>query len=338
MHHPNTLPKRANAPGVRDRPKANSDPLHQYSKHRAWNTPVAATLCGHEETRHLGKRIANCSHLLSLDVTISAIGDVESALRGAMVCNARLCPFCEWRRTRAWRARLYQGLTAFHQDHANYAGIFLTFTVRNPALTDLRQTIQEMNLAWNRMTRLSWWPSPFWFRRTEVTISDCPADGRKAHPHFHVLVMVPPSYFGKNYIKQLEWQKQWMMAARLDYVPVVDVRRAKANGNGSCQTEAGSSSLPQQAPSAVVEAAKYASKAADLLELGDAAPELHWQLRGLRLTAVSKGLRAYMSDDEITETDLLDHGPLIADKHADVYKAVAVWFEDRSEYQFADIS
>ena len=322
----------------REAPKANSDPLHKYTKHRAWNTPVARTLCRDEETRDLGKRIGNCSQLLNLQMTLSNVGDVETALRGAMVCNARLCPFCEWRRTRAWRARLFEGLSAFTEDHPKHVAIFLTLTVRNPPLGELRNTIQEMNKAWKRMTNSPWWPSTYWFRRTEVTVSESSTDGRRAHPHFHVLLMVPPSYFGRNYIKQLEWQKQWMMAARLDYVPQVDVRRAKQNKNSGSNTDDTSDSPQTTASGAVMEAAKYASKASSLLELGDAAPELHWQLKGLRLTAVSKGLREYMDGEEITEADLLDKAVLTSTNAVDVFQATAMWFEDRQEYQFADIT
>ncbi len=332
------MPKRWRAAVSRDCPKADLSPLDRYSKHRAWNTPVARTLARDPETLALAKRIGNCSPLLNLEMTLAPGGEVESALRGAMVCNARLCPFCEWRRTRAWRARLFQGLSGLQQDHPKYIGVFLTLTVRNPPLGELRSTIQEMNKAWNRMTRLSWWPTKYWFRRTEVTVSESPTGGRLAHPHFHVLLLVPPSYFGKNYIKQSEWQKQWMMATRADYVPVVDVRRAKTKSPSGSQTEDTSGLQAPTGAGAVMEAAKYSTKAAHLLELGDAAPELHFQLRGLRLTAVSKGLRTYMADEEITETDLLDKAPLPSTSGSDVFKAVAMWFEDRSEYQFADIS
>ena len=41
----------------------------------------------------------------------------------------------------------------------------------------------------------------------------------RAHPHYHALLLVKPSYFTKNYIKQSEWVEMWQKALRADYAP-----------------------------------------------------------------------------------------------------------------------
>jgi len=38
---------------------------------------------------------------------------------------------------------------------------------------------------------------------------------------------VKPSYFSHGYVTHAEWVKRWREAARLDYDPIVDVRRVK---------------------------------------------------------------------------------------------------------------
>ena len=48
-----------------------------------------------------------------------------------------------------------------------------------------------------------------------------------AHPHFHALLLVP-SYFTINYIKQGDWVEMWAKALRADYLPSVNVKAVKA--------------------------------------------------------------------------------------------------------------
>ena len=49
-----------------------------------------------------------------------------------------------------------------------------------------------------------------------------------AHPHFHALLLVKPSYFAKGYIKQSDWVEMWAKALRADYLPSVNVKAVKA--------------------------------------------------------------------------------------------------------------
>ncbi|PAP28174.1 protein rep, partial [Salmonella enterica] len=45
-----------------------------------------------------------------------------------------------------------------------------------------------------------------------------------AHPHFHTLMMVPPSMFTRDYVKHARWVYLWRECLRVDYDPNVDVR------------------------------------------------------------------------------------------------------------------
>ena len=283
------------------------------------------------DTREIGRKIANCALTIKAGVTLHPELEPEVKLDAAHLCNTRLCPFCEWRRTRVWRKRLYAGLEALYGDQPKLRGVFLTLTVKNPRLEDLGDTLDQMNRAWNRLTKRAFFPTDLWFRRTEVTVSGVPGTaGYSAHPHFHVLLLVKPSYFSHGYIKQLEWQKQWMDSARLDYVPVIDVRSAKA------KSTTGSPSAGD-ASAAVMEAAKYAAKATDLMELGPAITELHWQLKRKRLYAVSKALRPYIYAEEVSEAEMLDQESKPLPPGAERIDVIAQWFEDTQDYQIVDI-
>lgn len=323
------------------------DPLGKFTKHKRFNKPVATALMSDGETRDIGRAIANCASRLSLDIPQGDDGLGEPLLRGAQLCNRRLCPFCEWRRTRAWRARLIGGLNAFSAEQPKYRGVFLTLTVRNCQLHELRETIREMHKSFKRLTQVSMFPTQFWMRRTEVTVNRSqgehpspntqgstelplpPGGGaiQSVHPHMHCLLLVRPSYWSRDYITKLRWQQEWQMAARLDYAPIVDVRRAR------CQAQ--DDTLTGVAPvSAVVEAAKYATKATDLLALGGDLPAFHHEMRGLRLYGVSGALRRFISDADVRQDELLDTSQFPVPILEPALSAVAQWFDESQEYRF----
>ncbi len=177
-------------------PLANDGPFARFSRHRQYNSPISRHLMNDADTRDIGQKIANCALTLKADVLLHPENPVEVNLKAARLCNTRLCPFCEWRRTRAWRARLSTGLEALLEDQPKLIGVFLTLTVKNVPLDQLGQELTAMNRAWDRMTKRSFFPTDLWFRRTEVTVgAETQAGGETAHPHFHALLLVKPSYF-----------------------------------------------------------------------------------------------------------------------------------------------
>ena len=289
------------------------------------------------DTVDVGRRIANCSSRIEVEVLLHPENEPEAALTGAKLCNARLCPFCEWRRARAWRKRLISGLEAFHLDYPKWKPIFLTLTVKNVPLSELRNEIKRMNDAWTRLKKTANYPTDKWFRRTEVVISagrrptGSVGEAYQAHPHFHCLLLVPPRYFSADYISQKKWAEMWQMALRENYAPVVDVRRAKSKWTS------GQTPMPEST-AASLEAAKYATKATNLLELGDSISEFHHQMAGLRLYAVSKGLKEYIDSADMSEKDMLDAPTQTITSEVDVVKATATWFEDSQEYLFTNVA
>lgn len=325
------MPRRANAKAGEALPQVNDDLLGKFSRHRQYNSPIARDLMLDTGTRDIGQKIANCALTLKTDLLIHPDLRPEVNLKAARVCNTRLCPFCEWRRTRVWRARLTDGLTALYGEKPKLRGVFLTLTVRNPRLEDLGETLDDMNRAWHRLINRKFFPTELWFRRTEVTVTGRPGSPSfSAHPHFHVLLLVKPSYFSRDYIKQLKWQQEWMDAARLDYPPIVDVRSAKRNSGSGLSPE-------DAAKGAVLEAAKYAAKATALMELGPAISELHFQLRNRRLYAISKQLRKYIKAGDISSEELMDDKQKPLPEGTERIEMIAQWFEDSHEYLVTDL-
>ena len=121
-----------------------------------------------------------------------------------------------------------------------------------------------------------------------------------------------------------------MDSARLNYAPVVDVRSAKKK-NGS------TSSSSENAKGAVLEAAKYAAKATDLLELGESVSELHWQLKNKRLYSVSRELNKYIKSGDISPDEMMDNDAKPLPEGTERVEVIAQWFEDTREYLITDV-
>jgi plasmid rolling circle replication initiator protein Rep len=204
-----------------------------------------------------------------------------------------------------WQARFLKALPTIEQAYPSARWVFLTLTVRNCPITDLRSTLQDMNKAWQRLIKRPEFASNVqgWIRTTEVT------RGRddSAHPHFHVLMMVKPGYFaGKNYVKQSRWTEVWRECAKLDYTPIVDIRLVKQ--------KPGASGCKSPLRHAVAETLKYAVKPSDMRD--DWLIELTRQVHKLRFFASGGALKNVLREVEETEHDLL-----LADDPADANAA-----------------
>lgn len=212
-------------------------------------------------------------------------GESRLKLRSARFCRVRYCPVCQWRRSLMHKARLLGALPEIMAAHPGGRWLFLTLTVRNCPIEELRETLGEMNRAWRRFVlREEFKPVLGWIRSTEVTRGK---DG-SAHPHFHVLMLVRPSYFTHGYVKQLRWAELWGECMRLDYVPSVDVRTAKGD-----------------AAHAAAEALKYSTKPGDLVADAGWLEELTRQTYRLRFIAAGGVLREAIRERESSEKDLL---------------------------------
>ena len=99
------MPRSANSTARQAPPHANDGVLGKFSRHRQFNTPISRDLMLDAGTRDIGRKIANCAHTIKADVLLHPELQPEVNLKAAHVCNTRLCPFCEWRRTRVWRRR-----------------------------------------------------------------------------------------------------------------------------------------------------------------------------------------------------------------------------------------
>lgn len=188
-----------------------------------------------------------------------------------------------------WKARLGKALPAIQKDYPRVRWLHLTLAVRNCEITSLRDTLKLMNAAWARITKLKKYSAIGYFKSLEITRGE---DGT-AHPHFHILLMVEPSYFGKNYINQKEWIEMWKKALRVDYDPTAHVQSIKdISGNDNLLN-------------AVKEVAKYTVKGDDLIAEKGWLQELTRQVHKTRAISLGGILKQYLSDNEGSNEELI---------------------------------
>ncbi len=247
------------------------------------------------------ERMTDCSTFLAY-----GFGDFGLKLKNANFCRVRHCPVCQWRRSLLWKANMYVAYDEIKEKYPTHRWLFLTLTIKNCDITDLRETLKHMNDSWHKLVKRVKFLRGVegWIKTTEVTKGK---DGT-AHPHFHVMLLVKPSYFAKNYIKQMEWSELWQSVLKVDYLPVVDVRAVKAKKKKGVEVY----SVDDAIKSAIMETLKYSVKPADMIGDGTAASnewfyELTRQCYKLRFVSSGGALKdALKCDDEITDDDLVN--------------------------------
>ena len=256
-----------------------------WDKHRA-NTDRVEALYAGSEFQGYSDRVRFCSEFLQFSVLPDDAHAMKLKLRAARFCRVRHCPVCQWRRSLMWKAKAYKVLPKIIDKYPRHRWLFLTLTQKNVPITELRDTLTHMNKSFQRMVQRKKWPAVGWLRSTEVTRG---RDG-SAHPHFHCLLLVKSSYFGKGYMKQADWVNLWRSVMGLDYNPILDVQAVKQGDT------------PMQL---VPELLKYCVKESDLVRDREWFLELTRQLHKMRAVSTGGVLKEYLKELEQEPEDLI---------------------------------
>lgn len=316
---------------------------------------------GHKK---LSERMLECAHQLEFGWTVPDISTDKPSLKlkNSRFCRVRICPVCQWRRSLMWVSRFYNAFPNIYRDHPEWRYIFLTLTVKNCSIYDLKDTINDMNLGFQRLIQRKTWPAHGFLRSLEVTRSK---DG-SAHPHFHLLLAVSPSYFGRKYISTSKWADLWKSCLRIDYTPICDVRIVKPKDDSEWigktvwkddpkrelfEIGVDSVEFPMRDVmpgrtygdpamnvkpyefifSAIKEVIKYTVKPSDMISQPSWLLELVSQLHKSRAVSVGGEFKAYLRDDDIeTDQDLVCESETIKENEGGVYFG---WRENVNRYQ-----
>jgi hypothetical protein len=183
-----------------------------------------------------------------------------------------------------WRARFLEAIPEIENQYPKARWVFLTLTLKNCHAKDLRTTVKHMADAFVRLTQTKKWPAIGWIRSLEVTHSTSTAGD--CHPHYHVLLLVKPGYFGSQYVSQKDFASMWKKAARLEYDPICHVRAVKSKDGETIASVAAAETL------------KYSVKPDEMVADGDWLKAITAQLFKVRGVTVGGMLRDLMRPDE----------------------------------------
>lgn len=287
-----------------------------WDKHRA-NADKVTNFYAGSEFHQLSDRIYYCSELLDFRLVPDAEqGEMKLKLDTSRFCRVRHCPVCQWRRSLRWKARAYKVLPQIVTAYPTHRWLFVTLTLKNCPITELKSTLAWMHDAFKRMVKLKDFPAIGWLKSTEVTRGK---DG-SAHPHFHCLLLVQSSYFSHGYMKQADWCELWRKSLRIDYQPVVDVQAVK---KGS------------QPMTLVPELLKYCTKESDLVCDREWFLELTRQMHKLRCVATGGVLKQYLKELEQDPDDLIGKEET-AEKEVDEGHLYFGWKRREKKYRLVD--
>lgn len=290
-----------------------------WDSHKKDNGKVSKLLKSSDKVPHQNqaKRLDDCAQNLEFGFVLvsAATGELKLRLKYAWFCRVRHCPICQWRRALMWVSRFFDAFPRIYAAYPEMRYIMLTLTVKNCSVGELRATVNQMAKAWQRLSQRKSFPALGFVRSLEVTRGK---DG-SAHPHFHILLAVPPSYFGHSYLSKDKWAVLWQDAMRLDYKPVCDVRIVKEKPKkGQVVEGLQSESTPDPMKalmSAITETIKYTTKPSDMVKEKAWLLEMVDQMRNVRAVALGGIFKQFLSETE-TEQDL------ITASETDIEKAV----------------
>ena len=241
------------------------------------------------------EKIKQCGNFLEFALKEHQITkENKKKLANANFCKNRFCPVCSWRRTRNITGQLKEAFTAIQKEKV--ATLFLTLTVKNPDVKDLKDTITKMNKAFKRMSETKRFKNAIlgYFKSIEILGDKTPKG--QAHPHFHILLVVKESYFKKSdYINQKEFLQMWRDATRNQNITQVDVRRIKSKNENFSDID-----------SAIAETVKYSVKHSDLCKRSNEDfYYLYTQTKNLRFISAGGILKDHLNLIKIDE-DLIN--------------------------------
>lgn len=260
----------------------------------------------------LADKIRFCADYLAFQLTVE--GNLK--LKTCRFCRVRYCPVCQWRRCLMWKARVHQGLPYILELYPKNPWLFLTLTVRNCPLNELRATVTHLNKSFQRLSQRKSFPAIGWIKTLEITRSS----QAEAHPHFHCLLLVKPSYFKTGYLSHATWVNLWRESLRVDYDPSVHVARVKG-----------------ATPAVIIpEVVKYQTKVSDLTSDPDWLAGLSTQMHKLRSISTGGVLTDLLNELEDDPQDLIGESD---DPEALASEALLYfgWKRSSSRYKYEDV-
>lgn len=187
---------------------------------------VASELVENERinlTKKRVKAIAECGTFLqyATDKKIE-----NRRLFTANFCKNRYCPICSKNKSLK-DARDVKIITEYLRD-SDFEFLFATLTAPNCQQSELKEEITKYNKALVKMLKDEKYNFIHgYIRKLEITYnSDSSSKSYGTfHPHFHLLIAIDKSYFGRKYVPKQVWLSDWRKAMKDSSITQIDIKK-----------------------------------------------------------------------------------------------------------------
>ncbi|EKF5057929.1 protein rep [Salmonella enterica] len=266
-------------------------------------------------------------------------------------CRSRHCQNCQRIKAFVWQEKMKEIIPELSINFKNGKYLFITFTVKNPKITNLRVVLKCMSRAYAKMFQRK----AFRFvvggiRSTEITRGKSGDD--EAHPHFHAIICLKTTYFKKeNYLSADEWGRHWGECLEAEFkkegleynandypkgFPRVDIRVAKSADG---KQEITNKNIAEHGDQLINYVLKYSIKGSDLLKDGKADKwfwEFDKQVKGIRMIAPVGVVKKMLADLERDQFDYYKEQEKIERLISDDvnFKADKAVFKKENDYDY----
>ena len=263
------------------------------------------------------KRMHDCGKVVKYALDIE--GEKKKLLY-TETCESRFCARCQKMKSIKLGQKLFT-LTNYLKVEKEYRFLFITLTVPNVKGNELKDEIQSINKAIDKMTqRKIFQQFKAYFTKLEITYNKIRDD---YHPHIHLLVAVEKNYFDKNnsdYIKRDDLLNHWQSAKKDYTITQVDVRALKDKDDDKLMKS-------------ILELSKYEAKSSDFAVNQEVFETFYFAIKGARMTRFNREYRTLGKLYDIDKYGIFDDYKMVIDETGEfTCKSISHWQFKTKEY------
>lgn len=144
----------------------------------------------------------------------------------ANFCKNRYCPICSKNKSLK-DARDVKIITEYLRD-SDFEFLFATLTAPNCQQSELKEEITKYNKALSKMLKDEKYNFIHgYIRKLEITYNNDSSSKSYGtfHPHFHLLIAIDKSYFGRKYLSKQVWLSDWRKAMNDSSITQIDIKK-----------------------------------------------------------------------------------------------------------------
>lgn len=189
---------------------------NEFGKERPWKARKQQTIRLSNLYEKIDAKKADRLRLCGSKLQFRVSGS-RMQLAAGMFCKVRLCPMCQWRRSRKIHMQMTQIIDEI-QRRGDYTPVAINPTVRSCTAEELSLTIDRLLAGWRAVWKSEGFKKKMvgWYRALEITYN---RETRLYHPHLHCIALGRLHYYKKGELPVEEVAAAFRRGAKIDYNP-----------------------------------------------------------------------------------------------------------------------